>query len=144
MGILLIGVICIIIGAILFKLFFNDYSTCLDSIGGLLIVIGGGILIAGSTIFWCTFFDNKNYLIEYQQNKLYIESTYNNDKLTDVERARLIKTVLDTNKKILTIKQWRDNFWIGIYYPYSVGDLTILDITKIKPATYQIDLKEKR
>ncbi len=44
MGILLIAVICIIIGAILFKLFFNDYSTCLDSIGGLLIVIGGGIL----------------------------------------------------------------------------------------------------
>ncbi|MFA5174663.1 MAG: hypothetical protein WC438_05775 [Candidatus Pacearchaeota archaeon] len=140
MGILLIAVICIIIGFILFKVF-ESYNNCLDLIGFGLIIIGACTIIICSALFWDAFFDNKNYPIEYEQNKIYIESTYNNDKITDQERTQVIKMILDTNKKILTTKLWRDNFWIGNYYPYSIGDLPIFDITKIKPVTYQIDLK---
>lgn len=80
-------------------------------------------------------------MISYQYDKVKIETAINNPQLTGEERTSAIDLITNDNQIITNIKYWRDNFWIGVFCYYPIGDLPLFDITKVPTATASVLLK---
>jgi len=70
---------------------------------------------------------------------------HNNDNLTYEELNKIVDIINKTNTNILSTREFRNNFWYNWFWIYNVGDLELLDISKIKNAKpYKvIELKNK-
>lgn len=84
-------------------------------------------------VLWNVSIDEENLVILYQQDKVYIEQCYENKNITDFERKAVMEKIIFDNSLINSTKYWRDNFWVGWFYEYKVGDLQLFDINKIPP-----------
>lgn len=140
MGIFIIAIVAILIGVFLIYKYRDDYNEGPLILGFILGIPGLIALIICFIQLINTRIDDTNYLIEYQNDKLYIESNYNNENLTDNERMKLSQIIMTDNNIITKSKTWRNNFWIGCFYPYRVGDLKLFDAKKIKSAKLKIDI----
>ncbi len=132
----------IIIGCVLFILWgiFLLRSFDYDTMGIMFILLFSIILFFAIIIWGVAYMDNSDLTYKYNQNNLYVNSLSNNKHILNEEREKAIKIILETNYNILKTKRWRNNFIIGIYYSYDIGDLELLDINKIPNANKKMYL----
>lgn len=85
-------------------------------------------------------FDGRSDLIKYEQDKIVIELTYNNEKLTGNERTNAITLATEYNTTIKETKYWSDNFWFNIFVHKPIGELPLFDLTKINQANISVEI----
>jgi len=149
MLLLIVGIIGLVVGITLYvigkRLCSDDYAEAENvwDVSGSILWVLSGILI-GIVLFLLVMknFEKINLINDYNIQKPYIESCYENNQLTEKERLNVIEKALQFNVQIIKCKSWRDNNWIGCFYVYSYGDLPLFDVTKIKHAAkvYRIGL----
>jgi len=127
MGILLICVVLIGIGI---WGFMNDFEIL--ALTGLSAGIVG-LAICIITILFVQL-DVESVIIERQQNMSYFETACQNEYVSFSERDVLVQLVLEHNSSIQSSKYYSHNFWTNWFDSKRVGDLPLLDITKIPPA----------
>jgi hypothetical protein len=115
-----------------------------ELLGCILTTISVGILIFLIPIFIYVSLGNSNYIIEYNQDKAYLESIKDNNQLTDKEREKAVSIVMETNNTIMKSKKWRNNFIIGIYYCKTIGDMPLFDINKVPKASKKFNIESNR
>ena len=134
MLLLLIFTILLIIGIVVSKTSYNfeflGVITALFSGFGLLICI----ISIGVVIIY-----EQNARIQYQNDKEYIESMYNNPYITDTERSKVTDMIINDNNIIQTSQYWYKNPWIGIFYP-NLNDLQPFK-QKIPTSTTRINIE---
>lgn len=76
--------------------------------------------------------DTKKMLADYNQDKIKIEVASTTDNISPQERKDAIDLAMKDNSIINDHRIWIDNFWVGWFFYKEVGELPLIDITKIK------------
>jgi hypothetical protein len=137
MGLIILSIVAVVFGV--WRLSNDDLS-----IAGISSVVLGGfslmICMVGLSI---KPFEQDKLLVEYNNDKEYIESVYKNNNLTDSERARAVQLIRQDNIIIEKQRLYIDNFWIGIYQFEKVAKLETFDLSKVPEAKYRMILEKK-
>ena len=144
MGLFIIGIIILCVVFLMLYLYIrNNYDDILCIYAVIILCFDLVLFIFLIVYFIAARIENVNMLIEYENDRKYIEACYNNDNLTDNERQKINGLIINDNNIIIKTKTWRDNFWIGLYYPHKIGDLELFDIDRIQKAKMHIKIDKE-
>ena len=127
---------------------YSNYGSILDSeiVEGLgMSLVSTSILayvvMIGALVFVPS--SNSRLLVQYEEDKAYIESVYDSTTLTEGERERVITLIMKNNKRIKVNKIRIESFWRNIFYPQDISNLETFDVSKVPPAipTYSVEIK---
>lgn len=135
MLLLIIFIVLFIIGIVILRSNNIDW----DFLGYTLAMISSFAVVIWGIIIVVCIYGNESNLIEYEQDKAYIESCYNNTQLTDNERQKLNELIIKDNNIISLSERWKDNIWIGILYSDKIASLKKFDLSKVNPAKLKIE-----
>ncbi len=135
MGLILVFGILLVVGVIVIARDGDFYS-----LGVTLTVVFGTALAIALVAMIVIQADQPRMIAAYEQDKAYIEASMTNDSLTDTERSKVMELMLQDNLIITGNKVYRDNFFLGWFNQYQVGDLKLFDFTEVQKAKLQVDL----
>jgi hypothetical protein len=116
-----------------------DDCSCLAIV---LMVLGGlGFLICIVAIF-CAPVDRDRILLGYEQDRIYIESMYNEELISLQEREKVIDLILEDNRIINKFRVYSKSKTLNWFYSKKVAGLELFDITKIRKVKNEIILGE--
>ena len=131
MGILIITTISLIISYIIYKITKLDCFGFISAASTLVLV--ASILIIGLSHAF-SYID----VINYQNDKIKIETAINNPQITGEERASVIDIITKDNIYIISNRFYGQSFWTNIFFPKNVQQLELFDINKISYANTKV------
>lgn len=139
MGILLILIGIMVISFIIHKIIKKNYNMkCTFGIISNLTLV---TIITVFVIILVINIDSYNMKIEYQQDKIKIETAINNPQITGEERASVIDLITKDNSIILSHRFYGNNFFTNIFMPKRIQNLELFDINKIPYSITKINNK---
>ncbi len=84
----------------------------------------------------------KRVVLEYEQDRLYIESLYDEDVISLAERNKVVTLIMKDNNIINKCKVNSDSALYNLFYSEDVGKLELFDVTKITNIKNEIVLEK--
>ena len=131
MGILIITIVSLIISYIIYKITKLDWFGFISAISTFVLV--ASILIIGLSHAF-SYID----VINYQNDKIKIETAINNPQITGEERASVIDIITKDNIYIISNRFYGQSVWTNIFFPKNIQQLELFDINKIPYANTKV------
>ncbi len=128
MGLLIIGLLVIVLGVILYN---YDCFYGSESWGIGLIVLGSIFMAILLIILAFRPIYESQLIVEYEEDKMYLESIFESKHITGDEREKAIDLIMSDNKIIRVNRIRQNSFWIGIYYADKVGELECFNVSMV-------------
>jgi len=138
MIITLIGLMVLIAGMLVVVFEWCD----LEIFGGFLIFFGALTVVICIICIVTAPVYSRQICLEYEQDKVYIESLYNEETISLEERMKVIDLIIEDNNIINKHRIRNKSLAYSWFYPKSVGQLEIFDLTKIEKIKNEIVLEE--
>lgn len=135
MGIIILGFVIGVIGCCIVKEHYLGGVICF--------VVGGIVLLCSMAVLGNNYFDDKRLCIEYQNDKTYVESCYDNKYLSSSERSKVNEIIIHDNSIIQTSKAFKSDFWIGVFQYQNVANLEPFDAKRIPVTNSMVTVNSK-
>ena len=131
MGILIITIVSLISSYIMYKITKFDWF-------GVIFAISTFVLVASILIIGLNHAFSYIDVINYQNDKIKIETAITNPQITGEERASVIDIITKDNIYIISNRFYGQSVWTNIFFPKNIQQLELFDINKIPYANTKV------